>query len=88
MSSRNHTKSYIISGHPYLFDTFFRALRWCGSGQVTLKDIYGGVNEARALVEADHEGYLALKTPGFTVQPLRKHLYLRGPIASRSIRRG
>ena len=65
---------YIISAHPYLFDVRFRALRWCASGHVALKDIYGGVHEARAVIEADEQGYLALKAAGFTVQHLSNEL--------------
>jgi hypothetical protein len=61
-------KRRTISAHPYLFDTFFRALRWCGSGKVTIQDIAGGVNQARCVVEADDEGYLALRKAGFVVE--------------------
>ena len=39
-------KRHEISAHPYVFDAFFRALRWCGSGQVTVLDIVGGVYQA------------------------------------------
>jgi hypothetical protein len=69
----DNLRVYIISSHPYLFDVRFRALRWCGSGEVTLKDIHGGVNEARAVVEADEEGYAALKTAGFAIEQIEAH---------------
>lgn len=68
----NPTRRYVISAHPYLFDGLFRALRWCGPGEVTLEEIYGGVNEAQAVVVADHQAYLALKTVGFTVDEVEQ----------------
>ena|SRR6266705_1003384 len=78
MSSRSvRIKSYIVSAHPYVFDVFFIAGdRWTGLGRVTLRTIGGGVNQAQALVEADHQGYLALKAAGFAVRLLRKELCL------------
>jgi hypothetical protein len=77
MASSLYT-DYIITAHPYLFDVRFRALRWCGSGQVTLRDIYGGVQEARAVVEADEEGYAALQSSGFAIEPVKTHRATEG----------
>jgi hypothetical protein len=74
MSSRDvRVKRYVVSAHPYVFDAFFIAGdRWKGSGQVKLFTLGGGVNQAWALVEANHEGYQALNAAGFTVQLARK----------------
>lgn len=63
-------KRHEISAHPYVFDAFFRGLRWCGSGHVTVLDIAGGVHQAQAIVEADDEGYVALEAAGFAVEEL------------------
>ena len=71
ITNKQEVQSYIISSHPYLFDAFFRSLHWCGSGHVEPVEIYGGVHQASADVDADEEGYRALKAAGFTVQSLR-----------------
>jgi hypothetical protein len=62
-------RRYIISAHPYLFDVRFNEGRtWNDAGEVKLQVIAGGVHEAHALIEADHEGYEAIKAAGFTIE--------------------
>jgi hypothetical protein len=68
ITSKHEVQSYTISSHPYLFDAFFRSLKWCGSGHVEPMEIYGGVNQAHANVDADEEGYRALKAAGFDIK--------------------
>ena len=65
---QHEVRRYSISAHPYLFDVFFRKSQWCGTGHVVMNEINGGINEARADVDADDEGCRALKTAGFVVQ--------------------
>ena len=82
ISSRNLLKRYIASAHPYAFDGLFvDGTRWTGSGRVKLCDKGGGVNQAWALIEADHDGYLALKAAGFRLQLSRKKPVAPRPIA-------
>ena len=82
ISSRDRLKRYIASAHPYAFDGLFDdGTRWTGSGRVKLCDRGGGVNQAWALIEADHAGYLALKSAGFRLQQPRKKPVLPQPVA-------
>ena len=70
---------HVISAQLCLFDTFFRALLWCGSGHVTVLDVAGGVNQAQAVVQADDEGYLALQAAGFVVEELGEKYFEASP---------
>ena len=80
--SGTRLKRYIASAHPYAFDGLFdEGTRWIGTGRVKLCDKGGGVNQAWALIEADHAGYVALKAAGFTLQQSRKKPVLPGPVA-------
>ena len=67
--SRYPVKTYTIHAHPYAFDgLFLPGDRWTGSGYVKVHNRGGGVNEAWALVDADNQGYQALKSAGFAVR--------------------
>ena len=66
--SMQSVKPYAISAHPYLFDAFFSALQWRGTGHVSVRNITGGVHQARCVIEADDEGCRALKAAGFVVE--------------------
>jgi hypothetical protein len=62
-------KHYIVSAHPSLFDTFFKGLHWSGYGHVAVVEIKGGgINSIETVIEADDQGYVALKTAGFNVR--------------------
>jgi hypothetical protein len=82
MSTNTTTmKGFVISSHPYAFDTWFvlsdpKGTWWIGAGRVAFHASGGGVNEVWALVEADDEGYAGLKEAGFDVRSAHKGRYV------------